>query len=698
MNRKKVELLAPAGGMRQVIAAVENGADAVYMGGSSFNARIGADNFTDEKMREAIEYAHLRNVKVYITMNTLYTDEEVLEAAECAGRYYAMGADALIIQDLGFGEYVRNLYPDFELHLSTQATVCDRRGVKKASELGYSRVVPARELTLDEIRDICSTDTEIEVFVHGALCMCYSGQCQLSRRIGGRSGNRGLCAQPCRLSYALDGKEGYHLSTKDLCQLERIPDLIDAGVASFKIEGRMKSPEYVSVVVSIYRKYIDMYYENGYMEVSEEDMNALTQVFSRSGFTNGYIDGYPKKMLLSGSIPKHSGIYIGKALSSPDSFGVLDVRLEGSLEMGDGVEIRGKNTAGNVVTFIKEKKNGITSIGDIKGDVRKGDSVYRTSSISQLKEARKTFEEGRFIRKTPVSMEFQAEIGKQPVLKISEGDSQLSVSGDFVCERAERRSLDQAAVKKQLSKLGATPYEIDEIHVSLEEGLALPVSVINAMRRDACDALSEVKKRGREPVPFEERGYEPVTVDTSGIFMTDFRDIERLEPTDAKVFIPVREYLENELPEGYSFVPYIPLVSKGSMDSYVEVNAERIAEMTDEIMVNSLGWLDEFTSRGLTVYAGPGLNVYNGYTDELLRRMGASACADSFEVLDDSDGSAILMITEFDIGGSTLTDRKGTGYEVFRDEFSEKTYIIKRNVPDMEKLLRATERLNLVYI
>ena len=265
------ELLSPVGGKAHLIAAVNNGADAVYMGGMAFNARIFADNFSDEELPEAVRYAHMHGVKVYMTLNTLVRDDELVRAFEYANYIYGIGVDALIVQDIGLARMLHKYIPELPLHLSTQGTLYNVEAMGLAKDLGFCRVVPARELSLEEIKMLVSegreispdAPVEVEVFVHGALCMCYSGQCQMSRMMGrgsGRTGNRGTCAQPCRQAYTDDhGRTYYALSPKDLCQIQNIPDLVSAGVSSFKIEGRIKSPEYVATVTRIYRKYIDVY-------------------------------------------------------------------------------------------------------------------------------------------------------------------------------------------------------------------------------------------------------------------------------------------------------------------------------------------------------------------------------------------------------------------------------------------------------
>ena len=291
-KRRKPELLVPAGSVEPLIAAVENGADAVYVGGRLFNARMNAGNFDDERMLQALDYAHARGVKVFVTMNTLIFDEEMEGAVEYAGFLYQAGVDALIVQDLGLGRRIHEELPDFPLHLSTQGTACDGEAVALAKELGYERVVLSRELSLAEMEAACRDGgLDIEVFVHGALCICYSGQCQMSRFYGGRSGNRGACAQPCRLPYEgvdENGKKisGHLLSPKDLCLVDRLGELIETGVYSFKVEGRMKSPEYVAVVTGVYARLL-----RERRGPTSAEAAALEAAFSRSGFTDGYWRG-----------------------------------------------------------------------------------------------------------------------------------------------------------------------------------------------------------------------------------------------------------------------------------------------------------------------------------------------------------------------------------------------------------------------
>ena len=317
-----IELLSPAGDFECLKAAVQNGADAVYFGASSFSARAFAANFDDDILEKAITYAKLRGVKTNLALNTLIKNDEMNEAIEIAQKAYSYGIDAIIVQDLGLARYLIKHFPDLAIHASTQLSVHNLDGVLKLQEMGFSRVVLSRELSLQEIEHICkNSNVEIEVFVHGALCISYSGQCLFSSMIGGRSGNRGQCAQPCRLPYELISSDtditssklktqndssfhtidkGYLLSPRDLCGLDYLPELIKAGVSCLKIEGRMKTPEYVATVTRIYRKYLDMALNSKFdkqIDIST-DKHDLLQVFNRGGFSNGHLPSSPNKDLI----------------------------------------------------------------------------------------------------------------------------------------------------------------------------------------------------------------------------------------------------------------------------------------------------------------------------------------------------------------------------------------------------------------
>ena len=546
-KKRSVELLAPVGGIEHLRAAAEAGADAVYLGGKLFNARINASNFDDEEMRYAVDYAHLRGVKVNVTMNTLLKDEELPEALAYAAKLCEMGVDALIVQDLGLASLLRKALPDLPLHLSTQGTVYDEAGVRAAAKLGFERVVLARELTLPEIETCCSVvgpsgrKTEIEVFVHGALCVCYSGQCNMSRYFGGRSGNRGLCAQPCRLAYTGSGGVSRHfLSPKDSCALEHIGELIDAGVTSFKIEGRMKSPEYVAIVTGIYRKYIDMYLKEGCVDVDEADWQRLLQAFNRGGFTDGYLTGKIGDSMMAMDVPKHQGTNLGRVVRKAArgrQSNLVEIKMaEGArLGLGDGVEIHGRELSGNVVTYIEQvpagnnkvkasqinaainSKEGYTGpctliIGDIEGDFKGGEEIWKLTDKALNESMESLYRlggDGNDVgqRRLPIELEAHLHVG-QPAELIAGAALGLPFAGDetqpssdityvgsietfndIVPEKPLRRATDHDRIKEQLSKCGDFPFEVTDFVLDADEELAIPVSALNRMRRSAMEKL-----------------------------------------------------------------------------------------------------------------------------------------------------------------------------------------------------------------
>lgn len=537
MMKRIPELLVPAGGRKQLEAAVSNGADAVYMSGSLFNARAGAENFTDEQIKDAIIYAHTYGVKVHIAMNILIRDDEMEQAFEFARRMYEYGADALIIQDLGLISLVRRCIPDMPVHFSTQGTIYDIEGVREAARMGVSRVILARELSLDEIRSICAqSDIEIEIFVHGAICICYSGQCHMSGMIGGRSGNRGECAQPCRLMNRLirNGNEveaeGCLLSPSDMSLLTHLEEIADAGVSSLKIEGRMKSPEYVAVTAAVYRKHLDIIAEGGSVSVSETagDIGTLRQVFSRGQFTDAYFRGSTRSDLMSAVFSKHQGIRIGQVVSVNRKRGHLTVKLTSRISNGDGIEIRDRGkSCGNIVTYIRDRTGklireagpGMTvAIGDIDLSdmeyVPEGMPVYRLTDSELMKAAGKTYE--KTAPRIRADLMLEAVTGRKAVLKAvcvqDEKIYEAEVSSESELVRAEGRPLEHERAEKSLSKTGGTPYYPGPLKTVIKGEPFLSASELNAMRRGVLDALTEKRlDTGRSPedIYFENAGLKP---------------------------------------------------------------------------------------------------------------------------------------------------------------------------------------------
>lgn len=495
-----MELLAPAGSMEALKAAVQNGADAVYFGGKRFSARASAANFDDEGLREAIAYCRLRGVKSHITVNTLFREDEVGAAVDYAKELYEMGADALIVQDLGFASAVRRLLPDFPLHASTQMTIHNRFGVSFLESNGFTRAVLARETPLSEIGYIAEhSKTELEVFVHGALCVAYSGQCLMSSFIGGRSGNRGRCAQTCRMPSTLVDRSGraveefsnkYLLSTRDLNTIDGIGKLKEIGVHSVKIEGRMKRPEYVATIVSAYRQAID----RGSECVSAAKRKDVLQIFNRE-FTKGISFGAFGEDFVSTERPDNRGVFLGEVQRiSPNT---MYVELKEELGIGDGIEYVGtdgkyhgfrsstQGRAGELVSFRTPK------------DISRTTKLYKTSSEELLKRA-SAFSESRFF---PVDMYFTAKVGEVPRLRVRSGDRSAEAAGESPCERAEKRGIDPTRVEENLLKLGGTVYSADLVEIDIDPDVFFPISLLNGLRREAIEKLDAERLKTERKVP-----------------------------------------------------------------------------------------------------------------------------------------------------------------------------------------------------
>jgi len=513
MKPEKPELLAPAGGMEAFIAAVENGADAVYLGARAFSARGYASNFSEKELEEAIDYAHLRGVKVYVTVNTLLKEEEVENALKLLSWLREIGTDAIIIQDLGLIALARKYLPDLLLHASTQMTLHNSEGVKFAKKMGIERVVLSRECSLEEIKRIKEkTGTEIEVFIHGALCISYSGQCLLSSLIGGRSGNRGFCAQPCRKKYRLycEGKKikttgSYLLSPKDLNTTAGLGALIEAGIESFKIEGRMKRPEYVAGVVRIYRRLIDRYIENpAEYFVSEEEQEILTQLFNR-GFTQGYFFENPRWELMSRENPHNRGVPAGTVTGYDRRLNRIRVKLSRPLRLGDGIMVENAETRpedkGKIISSMYTGKGPVYSAGvgdtvEIPFDSRapSGSTVYRTHDKKLMDSLKKESESGSLRPKIPVYIMATVACGRPVRLEVKDGDSNIvTIESEYLVEKAEKQPTSRTRIEKQLSKLGNTIFEAAELNVTMEEDVFIPVGQLNELRTTAIEQLENLR-------------------------------------------------------------------------------------------------------------------------------------------------------------------------------------------------------------
>lgn len=499
-----MELLAPAGDFECLKAAVQNGADSVYFGASSFSARAFANNFDNEALEMAINYAKLRNVKTHLTLNTLITDNEFENAIKLAEHAYNCGIDAIIVQDFGLARYLIKNFPDLDVHGSTQMTIHNLECVQTLEKFGFKRAVLSRELPISEIYDIChKTNIETEVFIHGALCLSYSGQCLMSSMIGGRSGNRGKCAQPCRLPYkvkGIDSSFNYLMSPKDLCGLEFIPNLIDAGVTCFKIEGRMKKPEYVATVTRIYRKYIDKYINKEDYEIEQKDIDDLLQVFNRGGFSAGHLKNSPNTDFVYPEKPNNAGIYIGNISNYSAHKGYVSFTLKNSLSIGDIISFDNDHRKYTVSELMKNGLN-LTSaykgekitVGRMKGKISIGAKIYKLTSKSLFSTANSSFTNAENI-KTYLNANISIKEGEPIVLKVSTINSNDSIYNNItVTEKSEsipvqaiNKPLDIERIITQLKKTSNTQFEFNDISVQLDSNLFIPnISIINELRRQA---------------------------------------------------------------------------------------------------------------------------------------------------------------------------------------------------------------------
>lgn len=679
MKTNQVELLAPAGNMAALHAAVAGGADAVYLGLETFNARRGADNFTLVTLREACDFAHLRGVSIYVTMNTIILPDEVGEALECVRQAYRAGADGFIVQDIGLAAEISRTLPEASLHLSTQMNTHNLAGVRAAARLGAERITLAREVSLDEIALLCAAAAEegmeVEVFAHGALCVCYSGQCFMSSMIGGRSANRGMCAQACRLPYELQNKAlqkslpspGDHLlSPQDLCTVDRVDDLVAAGVASLKIEGRMKSPEYVFAVTSVYRKALDAALAKENAAITDADRDRLTDAFSR-GFTTAYLDGKRGNDIMSYQRPNNRGLFLGR----------VDEVRDGAAYLKSAHAL----TEGDVLEFWTRKGNGTLTLGPVRTDkkgryhlplegktrtVKAGDRVFRVRSAEAAFEddAREprvplvgtaTLHIGE-----PLRMEFhpaaEADIEGAPRttlavarrLQAAFPDGVSGVAEGAPVEVARTRAVSFDDVAAHIDRLGNTPYQLVNLTIDMDDGVGIGFSALHGVRAAALDVLTEAltaeghgrtlpRTTPREPLPAARpTGCRvAVTVTNPACARAAKRAGAHL------IYVPVLNYRRGEAviagqknaaaeQAGYpkGCIPIMPVADHeavgGAREAVVDADVWKYAAAGKPLLAESLGAMERASEEGALLDVGPHVPITNGLSLAVASEFGAA--------------------------------------------------------------------------
>ncbi len=660
---KNVELLAPAGNMECLHAAVKAGADAVYLGAGHFNARRGADNFSLENLAEACDYAHLRGVKIYLTLNTVVLPSELPDALELARQAYRCGVDAFIVQDIGISIELSRIMPDVEVHVSTQMNIHDEDGLRAAAALGATRVTLARELSLAEIARLHELaeelGVELESFAHGALCICYSGQCFMSSLVGGRSANRGRCAQACRLPYELHNRAlrktldapGEHLlSPKDLCTANLIPELLQAGVASLKIEGRMKSPEYVQAVVGVYRAVIDrveaaidrdginsvVASDAPELRASEEEMNVLSEAFSR-GFTTAYLKGKRGNEIMSYGRPNNRGVFVGRVAKVREGLVFIDPETE--LHVGDLIE------------FWTNRGHFVHTIGEFKTDragrvffqveraVGKGDRVFR------VRNAEAAFVDDDKLPSVAVCARAELRIGQPALLTftVASGDASVTVEGPEV-EAARTKAITEEEVREHIDRMGTTPFYLSSLEIDLDEGVGMGFSMLHKLRARAAEELQETilahyhaRKLERTPsrafAPVVRKGWCKVAA-----LATNPACARAAKRAGADlIYVPAANYRRGEAviagqlsdtaeQAGYpkQCIPVLPTVSqmfdegkRNGFDIWKRVKADK------PVMVENLGQLLHATEMGAAPEVGPHIPVTNKLDLQAMADLGA---------------------------------------------------------------------------
>lgn len=636
MNKiKKIELLSPVGDERGLKAAVNSGANGVYFGAKSFNAReYAAENFDDKTIENAIKFAKLRNVKVYITVNTLVYNDEIDKAILLIKNIYDMGADAIIVQDLGIIDIVRNNL-NIPMHASTQMSCNNTYSVKLLEKLGIERVVLARETSIENIKEIRkNTNIELETFIHGALCVSFSGQCAYSYLHGGRSANRGACAQACRMEYS-GGKTDYPLSAKDLMAIDIIPNLIEAGINSFKIEGRAKRSEYVAITTSIYRKAIDFALQNKNIE-TEKYKESLIKIFNRGGFSEGYY--YNSKDIFENYKPNHNGEFIGKITDYKKN--KIYIKADKELNVYDGLSFGESGKIGMQISDLYKDNirvksgKGNLSFSAVLKNINVGDKVYRTTDKYQMDEANIIIESDNF--KHSLNLNLIIDLDKKIKFRINSNYNEklnLEYISDYLVEEAKNSETKESDIIKALSKTGGTVFKFENINIIINfKKPFIPVKVLNEARRSIINSLEKILIQNRK-IDYDKNikniFKEKIEYPNTNLKVAIISNINhKVKDYDKIILFPktydtdIQKFFNEGLIDGI-ILPHI------TFDKDIEL-IKNIVSKDMIVICNNLGQIEALLGKCI-IWAGIGMNTINNKTVDFLYKLGVSTVISSIE-------------------------------------------------------------------
>ena len=649
-----MELLSPAGNIQCLKAAVQNGADAVYLGIKTFSARANADNFTFEELSEAVCYCHLRDVSVYLTLNTLIDDENMELALGNAKKAYSCGIDGIIVQDMGLAMQIRKMLPDMRLHASTQMSVINPKEAILLKNLGFKRVIAAREATLEQIKALVATGIEVEVFGHGSLCVCYSGQCELSYFNGGKSGNKGSCAQPCRLSYSLFSNNRTVasknlLSTKDIAVMDDIDKVVSSGVVSLKIEGRMKSAEYVAIITKTYRKAL-----SGIL--SDKDRQDAMMAFNREGFSKGYMFSNPGKEMMAYNFSGNTGVRIGTVTKINKEKNLIQIESSRNLVNGDGISFP-KSNIGMYVNILKKNGN-LYGLICRNGVPEPNEPVYMTYDKELMEQAQKSYADD-FSRKIPINGHFTSKIGTKASLTVKDTKNNVYTAySDLAAQKANNPDADED-ILKNLMKTGNTVFEFESLTKDTDTATFLPSKSVNALRRDALEGLALLRQSiNRNSVSNISPKYENISISIAGIdkrpgislfFFEDRQDFDIRDIDADRIYMPYlmyQKYYHDS--RAYSYIPMgASLESIGRDQKKFISSSLGILEIPgDKVLDSGVNCLNTYTADFLSGYEGiKAIHLSHELPIDSIRRFAGLNKTMSFEYL--AYGRVAVMKTKY---------------------------------------------------